>query len=200
MTNDPIIIATVGTCVATAVLAYLTMVLAVETKKMRKANDEIFRRNREPYLIIYPQFDHERLVFSLVLENISDNPAFNVNLSFEPDLHLNVHKNTEDNIRLSMMGLTQISVVAPRQKIRNDYTIINNGSGNIFAEDPKFAVDVEFSFTSRDRKEFRYIQQLNDRSLPNEYLFPKTEEAKQTEALTKISNAVVDMRDELKRR
>ncbi|THF58144.1 hypothetical protein [Ollibium composti] len=152
------------TAAATVVLAITTGVLFWETRRMREASERIHRDSREPHFIIYTQIDEVEQFADIVFENVTDNPAYDVEFRFVPDRVLDVYKrpNNSDRInpRLSQLGFDPLSVVAPRQKIIRNYSKHTNETGVLKKLEHFSGVNVHVSFSSLNDQDKRKTEIL----------------------------------------
>lgn len=131
-------VSTFGTMAATGGLCYLTFVLSQETKAMRLSSETVHRENKEPHLIIYTDLDEVDNHLSIILENASPNPAYNLKVRFDPDVPLDVFEEDNLNKTISENGFYEYPIFPHNYKAIRAYSILTNGTGAFKNPPPNF--------------------------------------------------------------
>jgi hypothetical protein len=138
----------VATAAFTAALGLLTCKLVVETTALREQSAAIAKDAQIPLVIIYTDLDEQSSLAKVIVENASDNPAFDLELRFDPDIWLQWRKKAHDGDRmLSDLLPSSIDVLPPRQKIARTFGVFSTLDGD-YGPIPQFVTTAEIAFSS----------------------------------------------------
>lgn len=186
---------TFGTMAATGGLCYLTFVLAKETKAMRLTSETIHREAKEPHIIIYTDLDEVDNHLSIVLENASANPAYDLKLRFDPDVRLEAFDESDLNGNISQNGFYEYPIFPPRYKAARAYSILTNGTGAFKSPPPNFdGIKVTISYQLEDGSG-RSVTRVLDTSLTRKTYWTKRNTLRAVgEQIEKLTKAVTKLR------
>lgn len=125
-------VSTLATAACTGVLGWFTYVLAKETVELRRQADRARKEAAMPNLIVYVDLDIASLEASVILQNVTHNPAYDVTIRFDPDPSINQRKSlsADKHQHLSNLFSKVLEIVAPNQRIVRFLGLHTDGTGD----------------------------------------------------------------------
>ena len=127
------ILVNISLTIVTAFMAYETYKMAKSTKTSVEEMQITRKEANSAEVIAYLKVESHRIY--LIIENIGNTIAKNVNLSYEPEL-INSHGQTFENLK-------QINFLPPNYQIKTFFDMMNQYYGK-YGEDPKLKVILSF--------------------------------------------------------
>lgn len=127
-------VATAATAMFTLALVWVTAVLAKETTSLRRQSADAAKQAIRPQLIMYTELDEHSDHARIILENATDNPAFDVRLRFVVDPIIAGLKNelVDPDQPISSLFMPHIDVLPPRQKVSRTFAVFGKDKFPVF--------------------------------------------------------------------